>query len=131
MWEKWVFLATLAGSTCLMRASVGDIAAAPGGAEFVLHLFDECCSIAAAAGYEPGTAFLERTRRTLIAAGSKLTASMLRDIENDAPVEADHIIGDLLQRGRSHNVVQGGSMLEIVYAHLKAYEKQRPLRGAA
>ena len=30
MWEKWVFLASLAASTCLMRASVGNILAAPG-----------------------------------------------------------------------------------------------------
>ena len=29
MWEKWVFLATLAGSTCLMRAAIGDIWAFP------------------------------------------------------------------------------------------------------
>ena len=28
MWEKWMFLATLAGITCLMRSSIGDIAAA-------------------------------------------------------------------------------------------------------
>src|SRR6201992_22337 len=31
MWEKWVFLASLAASTSLMRASVGDILAVPGG----------------------------------------------------------------------------------------------------
>src|SRR6516165_10858260 len=31
MWEKWVFLASLAASTSLMRASVGDILTAPGG----------------------------------------------------------------------------------------------------
>src|SRR5262249_48242562 len=30
MWEKWVFIAALAGATCLMRASVGDICAADG-----------------------------------------------------------------------------------------------------
>ena len=28
MWEKWVFIATTAGITCLMRATVGDIVAA-------------------------------------------------------------------------------------------------------
>src|SRR5262249_16159576 len=28
MWEKWVFIATGAGITCLMRATVGDIVAA-------------------------------------------------------------------------------------------------------
>ncbi len=30
MWEKWVFLASLAGSTCLMRAAIGDICAVAG-----------------------------------------------------------------------------------------------------
>ena len=33
MWEKWVFLASLAAASCLMRAPVGDIVAAPGGRE--------------------------------------------------------------------------------------------------
>ena len=31
MWEKWVFLAALGAATTLMRASIGDINAAPGG----------------------------------------------------------------------------------------------------
>jgi len=31
MWEKWVFLATLAASTSLMRTTLGNILAAPGG----------------------------------------------------------------------------------------------------
>ena len=35
----------------------------------------------------------------LTAAGSPLTASMPRDIENHNPIEADHIIGDLIRRG--------------------------------
>ena len=37
MWEKWVFLATLAASTCLMRTSVGNILAAPGGRDPARH----------------------------------------------------------------------------------------------
>src|SRR4051812_43098246 len=36
MWEKWVFLASLAAATCLMRAAVGDILASPGGKDFLL-----------------------------------------------------------------------------------------------
>jgi 2-dehydropantoate 2-reductase len=118
MWEKWVFLATLAGSTCLCRAAVGDIVAASGGTDLVLRLLEECRSIAAAEGYLPREAFLERSRATLTAAGSPLTASMLRDIENGAPIEADHIIGDLLNRGAA-------SLLPIVYTVLKTYEARR------
>jgi 2-dehydropantoate 2-reductase len=45
MWEKWVFLASLAGSTCLMRATTGDICASPGGTDFIHGLLEECSSI--------------------------------------------------------------------------------------
>jgi 2-dehydropantoate 2-reductase len=127
MWEKWVFLAALAGSTCLMRGAIGDIAVAPGGADLALRLLDECRAVAAAEGYPPREAFLDRIRHMLTAAGSLLTASMLRDIENGAPIEADHIIGDLLLRGRRDRLLEGGlSILPIVYTHLKAYEARRP-----
>lgn len=118
MWEKWVFLATLAGCTCLMRASIGEIAASPGGSEFALALLDEVRSVAKAWGCEPRPSSLERARKMITAAGSSFTASMLRDIENDSPVEADHIIGDLLQRGSALDL----PLLKIVYAHLKSYE---------
>ena len=37
MWEKWVFIATAAGITCLMRAAVGDYVAA-GAADLALGL---------------------------------------------------------------------------------------------
>ena len=58
MWEKWVFLATLAASTCLMRTSVGNILAAPGGRDFLLGMLDESSAIAKAAGHAPHGAVL-------------------------------------------------------------------------
>ena len=51
MWEKWVFLASLAASTCLMRTSVGNILAATGGKDFLLGMLDECSAIAKASGH--------------------------------------------------------------------------------
>jgi 2-dehydropantoate 2-reductase len=126
MWEKWVFLASLAGSTCLMRASIGDICASPGGTDFILGLLDECRSIAASGGYEMREEKLQRARNMLTASGSTLTASMLRDIERNAPIEADHIIGDLLRREAQHGLSTGkASSLSIAYIHLKAYEARR------
>jgi 2-dehydropantoate 2-reductase len=123
MWEKWVFLASLAASTSLMRATVGNILAAPGGKDFILGIVDECSAVAAAEGHAPRAPFLERTRGMLTADGSQLTASMFRDIKAGAPVEADHVIGDLIARGDAAKVpVQ---RLRTAYTHLKAYEKQR------
>jgi len=123
MWEKWVFLASAAASNCLMRATVGDINASLGGTELVLGLIEECRSIAASEDYTVRETSLQRTRKMLTEKGSTLTASMLRDIERNASIEADHIIGDLLRRWRG----SGASMsrLAIAYTHLKAYEARR------
>src|SRR5216684_3406199 len=122
MWEKWVFIATGAGITCLMRAAVGDIVAA-GAADLSSALLDECAAIAARQGFRPSQASIERSRAMLTAAGSPVTASMLRDIENGAPVEADHILGDLLARAGRPADAQWP--LRIAYAHVKAYEARR------
>jgi len=123
MWEKWVFLATLAASTCVMRAPVGHILASPGGREFILGVRDECSSVATAAGYAPREAFLTRTQGMLTAEGSSLTASMYRDIKAGAPIEADQIIGDLVARADAAKAPV--PRLRVVYTHLKAYERQR------
>jgi len=126
MWEKWIFLAALAGGTCLMRASIGDIVRAPGGKKIMLDLLDECRQTAAANNYPPRDAFIERSRAALTAVGSPLTASMLRDIERHAPTEADHILGDLLRRRDEIEAEPTGApLLRLAYAHLKAYEARR------
>lgn len=123
MWEKWVFLSTLAASTCLMRTSVGNILAAPGGRDFMLGMLDETSAIAKAAGYAPTGPFFERTRGLLTTEGSQMTASMFRDVKAGAAVEADHVIGDLVARGDAAKVPL--AKLRTAYTHLKAYEKQR------
>jgi 2-dehydropantoate 2-reductase len=126
MWEKWVFLATLAGATCLLRAPLGDILASPGGGDLIRDLFEECRAVSESAGYAPSAAFQDSALAALTAAGSPLTASMLRDIESGAPIEADHIIGDLLRRRSKADTERGArSLLAIAYTHLKAYEARR------
>jgi 2-dehydropantoate 2-reductase len=122
MWEKWAFIATAAGINTLMRASIGDIVAA-GAADLAMALAEECATIAGQHGHPPRPEFRERTKRTFTAAGSPMTASMLRDIERGAPVEAEHILGDLLRRGG--DAAGPRSLLRIAYAHLKAYEARR------
>ncbi|HWF11350.1 MAG TPA: 2-dehydropantoate 2-reductase [Bryobacteraceae bacterium] len=127
MWEKWVFLATLAGSTSLMRAPVGRIVGAPGGTDFILRLFEECRSIAVAEGYAPREEQSEWVRAVLTKPGSSLTASMLRDVESGAKVEADHIIGDLLQHAQSQRIQ--APLLSLAFTNLKAYESRRSIDG--
>ena len=123
MWEKWVFLTTLAASTSLMRAPAGVILASPGGREFMLGVRDECGSVATAAGHAPREAFLTRITAMLTTEGSPLTASMYRDIKVGAPIEADQIVGDMIARADAAKAPV--PKLRVVYTHLKAYEMQR------
>jgi 2-dehydropantoate 2-reductase len=132
MWEKWVFLASLAGSTTLMRAAIGDICGEPDGRNFVLDLIEECRRIAASEGYGPRPVIVETIRAQLTATSSPLTASMYRDMERNTRIEADHIIGDLLQRGRQHLITdEDFPLLRLIYANLKAYERKQSRTGAA
>lgn len=123
MWEKWVFLASLAASTCLMRTSVGNILAVTGGKDFLLGMLDECSAVSTAEGFPPGGPFFQRTRGMLTTEGSAMTASMFRDIKAGSPVEADHVIGDLVARADVAKIPV--PKLRTAYTHLKAYEKQR------
>ncbi|WP_266169541.1 2-dehydropantoate 2-reductase [Dyella subtropica] len=129
MWDKWVFLASLAGITCLMRAPVGDIVAATGGTQAVLDLLDECRRVAEGCGYTPSDAVLQRASSVLTEAGSTLSASMLRDLEQGGAIEADHVVGDLLARATLST--DDLPMLRVAYAHLKAYESRRARTRAA
>ena len=127
MWEKWVFIATAAGITCLMRSAVGDYVAA-GAADLALRLLDECASIAAAQGFRLRAPALERARAAMTAVGSPIKASMLRDIEGGKPVEGDQILGDLLRRAAKPD---DRSLLRIATLHVRAYELARNGREIA
>jgi len=120
MWEKFVFLAALAGITCLMRTTIGDIVKA-GAADLATGLLDECASVAASVGFPPRDEARARFLAMLTEPGSGITASMLRDIERGGATEGDHILGDLLRRAHEGST----PLLRIAVAHLAAYEVRR------
>lgn len=126
MWEKWVFLATLAAGTCLLRGSVGAIVAA-GGIPTIEAIFDECTGVAVAAGFPPTEAFVRATRERITTAGSPLTASMYRDMQGGKPVEVEQIIGDLV--ARAHKLALRVPVLTAALVALTMYEHGRTARA--
>jgi 2-dehydropantoate 2-reductase len=129
MWEKFVQLSTVAGITCLMRASIGEILAVPRGREAIFQLFDECCAVASASGFKPRPAFIEFDHTLFSTEGSPLKASMLRDIERGSVTEGDHILGDMASRARALSV--NTPLLDLARAHVAAYERGRAKASAA
>jgi len=126
MWEKWCFIATGAGITGSMRASIGDVVAS-GGEGLILTLLDECARVADHAGYPLRSETRQRFEKMLTTPGSKMTASMLRDIERGAPIEVEHVFGELIGRrpGADRSPEDSLSALDYVYLHLRAYEARR------
>ena len=129
LWEKFAALATLAATTCLMRAAVGDILAAEGGAQLIEHTYDACLHAAEAAGHVPREAAKAAFRQMLQQRGSTLTASMLRDIEAGARTEGAHIVADLLRRVEALGMDPGA--LRLAWMHLQSYEHRRAREAAA
>jgi 2-dehydropantoate 2-reductase len=120
MWEKWVVLASLSGITCLMRGSIGNVEAAPGGTDFAVRFVDEVISAVRGVGHPLSEDFLAKTKALLTEHRSSMTSSLYRDLQNGSPIEADQIIGDLLARAQSVGVAT--PLLAAAYTHLCVYQ---------
>lgn len=123
MWDKMVFLATLAGATCLMRSSVGTIMSTLAGESFINGLLDECAAVADANGRKLGDTQLTVFRNMLTDRSSALVASMLRDVEANKQTEGDHILGDMISWAANKKLEV--PLLKLAYSHLQAYERRR------
>ncbi len=122
LWQKWWILASL-GSICILaRGTIGQAAVVPHGPAFARAVVGECTDIATANGYVPDPAMLADHLVRMAEPGSALTSSMYRDMMKGAPVEADHILGDLLDRAKGIST----PLLIATYVQLKVYEAGRP-----
>ena len=105
LWEKWCMLAAGAAITCLLRGTIGEVLATEDGAGVASALVGETRAIAAALGHAPRPPAIAQAGRTLGDPQSGWAASMMRDIQQGASrLEAEHIIGDLIRRGRAAGV---------------------------
>jgi 2-dehydropantoate 2-reductase len=122
MWEKWTLLASLAGITCLMRGTIGEIAAAHGGAAFARRFLDEVASVVKAVGQPPRAEHLDTVWAMVTQKNAATTASMYRDLMQGGQVEADQILGDLLFRGERAGL--NAPLLAAAYAQLSVYQNR-------
>ncbi len=121
MWQKWWILASIGTICVLARGTIGQAAEAPRGRALARAVVGECTAIATANGYVPNAAMLECHLNRMTEAGSALTSSMYRDMSKGAPVEADYILGDLLERAAG----VAAPLLTVAYVQLKVYEGRK------
>ncbi|MFM2087127.1 MAG: hypothetical protein RLZZ237_1996 [Pseudomonadota bacterium] len=124
LWDKWVMIAAGALMTCLMRGTVADIMAAPGGRSLMQRAIAECRSVATAEGFGLAPETVQRMEKLLLDEQSSWAASMMRDITQDiARLESDDILGNMAERAEKHGLdVQ---LLRAAYCQLKVYESRK------
>lgn len=116
LWDKWVYLSTLAGMTTLCRGNVGKIVAAPWGVETMTHFYAETCAIAHAHGFPTKESAQKRSIDLLTKVGSAFAASMMRDLTQGNQTEHEHILGEMIQRGVEKGIAC--PLLKAAHTHM-------------
>jgi len=123
LWDKWTFLAALAGMTTICRGSVGNIVATHYGKDLSRKMFAECCAIAASQGRPIDGSTQSSSQDILLQEGSPFTASMLRDLLAGKRDEHEHILGDLISFANLSSI--DCPLLKIAYTHMAVESKGR------
>jgi len=126
LWDKWVFLCAFAAMCCLLRGTSGDMVEASEGEAIVKAAADEGRKVAAAAGHGTGPQ-AQASLGVMTQRGSRFAASMLHDLEKGANVEADHVVGDMIERAKKAGIAT--PILRLAYAHLQVYLARRARGG--
>lgn len=124
LWDKWSFLATLAGSTTLFRSGVGAVTASTMGAQLMRRMYSECLAVAQASGQAVSAAAQEKALEILMAPGSAFTASMLRDLLGGNRTEHEHILGEMARRAEQFHL--DAPLIAAAYIHMVAETSSRP-----
>lgn len=123
MWAKWVLIATVGALTCLLRGTVGEIVAVPGGRDTALTVVGETTSTASACGFPLPAAQIDAITAMVTEPGSAFASSMYRDLTTGLATEVESILGDLLDRAAAHDVE--APTLRLAATQLRIYERRR------
>lgn len=96
MWAKWAFITATGAITSLMRGSIGEVMAAPGGQDFAEAVVAEASAIVAGAGHPMTDKEHEFLRVVATTPGSPFTSSLYRDLVAGQSVEVEHLFGEFV-----------------------------------
>jgi 2-dehydropantoate 2-reductase len=94
----------------------------------MIELLERNAEVSNREGHAVSEEFLREYRTLFEDRSSTYTASMLRDILRGGPIEADHVIGFMLQKAEKHGI--DTRLHRFIYTHLQAYEQHRAASGA-
>ena len=120
LWQKFIFLTAMAGSTASLRSPIGPIVADPELRAFFRALMDEAFAVGKTKGVALDPAYLEERMTfltTKVEPGMK--ASMAHDLDRGNRLELDWLAGKVRALGREYGIPTPAS--DTVYTVLKLH----------
>jgi 2-dehydropantoate 2-reductase len=120
LWQKFIFLTAMSGSTASLRSSIGPIRDDPELRVFFRALMDEALAVGKAKGVSLDQAYLEE-RMNFIASKIEpgMKASMAHDLDRGNRLELDWLSGKVRALGRELGIPTPAS--DTVYTVLKLH----------
>jgi len=104
LWEKYVFLVGLSGSTATMRLPIGPIRENPQTRAFLLDLMRETVAVGRAHGVDLPADYAEQRLQFADSVAHDMTSSLHHDLERGNPLEVEWLSGGVVQLGREVGV---------------------------
>lgn len=104
IWQKFVFLVGLSGTTATMRSTIGPIRANPVTRAFLLDVMREVVAVARARGVDLSEDYAEQRLRLADDVAADMTSSMHHDLQRGNRLEVEWLSGAVVQLGREVGV---------------------------
>lgn len=99
IWEKFVFLVGVSGTTSLARSPIGPIRSHPRSRAFLHDVMEEAVQVARAQGAPMAADYADERVAFIDRLPASMTSSMLRDLEQGNRIEVGWLSGDVCERG--------------------------------
>ncbi|MGW1802050.1 ketopantoate reductase family protein [Streptomyces sp. NPDC001984] len=99
IWEKFVFLVGLSGTTSTARVPVGPLRTHPRSRAFLHDVMDEVVQVARAQGVPLSADYADTQLAFIDQVPAGMTSSMHNDLERGSRLELDWLSGDVAERG--------------------------------
>jgi 2-dehydropantoate 2-reductase len=99
LWEKFVFLAGLSGTTSLARSAIGPIRSHQRSRAFLHDVMDEVVQVARAQGVPLPVNYADARLAFVDQVPASMTSSMHQDLERGNRLEVAWLSGDVVERG--------------------------------
>ena len=104
LWEKYVFLVGLSGSTGTMRVPIGPIRENPQTRAFLLELMKETVAVGRAHGVDLPADYAARRLDFADSVAPDMTSSLYHDLERGNPLEVEWLSGGVVKLGEAVGV---------------------------